>query len=319
MATPSSIPQPVSDRPGPSRADNLRGVVWMLISVVGASGMTVAVRELSATLDPRMIVALRAGVTLLAFLALAPFFRGLRRLRFSRPWLHVARGMLIALASMMGFHTIANLPLATATVLLFTAPIFATLLSMLVHREKVGIRRASAAAAGFAGALIILQPGLQPLNLAMLSGLGAAVMFAAALTLSRGLVAADGAPAAYMSSVVVTMFVAMPVATPVWALPGTLIAGFAVLLMVLGGALRGYADIEAYAAGEAAVLAPISYLRLVLIGLAGYVLYDEVPGAATLLGAAIIIGATLYITWREHQLRRAEVRRKSAPDQAPEV
>ncbi len=237
MATPSSIPQPLSDRPGPSRADNLRGVIWMLISVVGASGMTVAVRELSATLDPRMIVALRAGVTLLAFVALAPFFRGLRRLRFSRPWLHVARGMLIALASMMGFHTIANLPLATATVLLFTAPIFATLLSMLVHRERVGIRRASAAAAGFAGALIILQPGLQPLNLAMLSGLGAAVMFAAALTLSRGLVAADGAPAAYMSSVVVTMQVA---ATSTALLVPTLL-GFA-----LGEKLRGYLSEAAF-------------------------------------------------------------------------
>jgi drug/metabolite transporter (DMT)-like permease len=104
---------------------------------------------------------------------------------------------------------------------------------------------------------------------------------------------------------VVTVLVATPVAAPVWALPATLVAGLALAVMVLGGALRGYADIEAYAAGEAAVLAPIAYLRLVLIGIAGYLLYDEVPGPATLLGAAIIVGATLYITWRERQLRRA--------------
>lgn len=305
MATPSSIPPLAAERPSPSRSDNLHGIFWMLASVVGASAMTVAVRELSATLDPRMIVALRACVTLIAFLVAVPFFRGLRRLSFSRPWLHAARGALIALATMLGFYTLAHLPLATATVLFFTAPIFATLLSMAVHRERVGIRRASAVAAGFTGALIILQPGLQPLNLAMLAALGSSVMFATALTLSRGLVAADGAPAAYVSSVVVTVLISMPVAAPVWALPGTLVAGFALVVMVLGGALRGYADIEAYAAGEAAVLAPIAYLRLVLIGIAGFVLYDEVPGPATMLGAMIIVGATLYITWREHQLRRA--------------
>lgn len=284
--------------------DNLRGALWMLSSVVTASVMILSVRELSTMIDSSMAVFLRAALTLpgLAVIALHPGLR--RRLRFSRPWLHVFRGVLVAVSTLMGFHAIAELPVATAAILFMTAPIFAVILSGPLQGERVGPRRWAAVGAGFLGAAIILRPGLSLPDPAMLAGLGSALLLALALSLSRTLAAVDGAVSTLFSSVAVTALVTLPVALPVWSLPADGWGWGVAAMVVASGAARALADIEAYHHGEASVVGPITYLRLVLLGIAGYVLHDEVLDAPTILGAAIIVGATLYIARREARLRR---------------
>ena len=287
------------------RIDNYRAIGWILASVVGASVMNVSVRELSGMIDTRTIVLLRAGIILAGISGLFLFWPSFRRgLRFSRPGLHLSRGILIAVATHLGFYTVATIPLAMATVLFFMAPIFATLLAILLQGEKVGIRRWSAILAGFIGALIILRPGLVPVHPGTLAAFASSALFALALNQSRALTNADGAASAYVSSVAITVVVSLPLASGDIALPASVAAWGVLALVVTGGALRGFADIEAYARGEAAVLAPMTYLRLPLIGTAAYVLYDEVPDLPTLIGAGIIIMATLYIGRRAALKRR---------------
>ncbi len=284
----------------PARVNNVQGIVWILISVIGSSAMSVAVREVSLELDSRMIVMLRAVISALIILAALILISPLRRqMRFTRPWSHVIRGTLIAVSTHLGFYTLANIPLATATILFFTAPIFATLLAGPVHGEKVGPRRWAAVGFGFLGALIILRPGSGALHPAMLGALGSSALFAIALTLSRNLARADGPVATYFSSVVITVIITLPVIGPYYALPTTSGTWVAVAILVTMGALRGYADIQAYSYGEASVVAPFTYLRLVLVGLAGYLMFNELPDMPTLVGAAVIILATLYIARRE--------------------
>ncbi|MHA1127949.1 MAG: hypothetical protein ACTSRN_03235 [Alphaproteobacteria bacterium] len=92
---------------------------------------------------------------------------------------------------------------------------------------------------------------------------------------------------------------------PVFSIP---IGGgiwLAIIVIIITSAVRGYADIEAYRYGESSILAPIAYLRLVLIAVAAYFMFGEVPDTATIIGASIIISATLYIALRETKLRRA--------------
>jgi len=277
---------------------NLKGVTWLLVSVVGASAMSVAVKGLGGAIDSRMIVTLRAGCTLLLILPLIPFVPQFRSMRFTRPWLHLWRGAAIAFATHLGFYALIEIPLATAAVLFMTAPIFATVLSVIIHGEAVGPRRWSAVAAGFIGAIIILRPeaGVHP---AMLMALLSSALFAMALTMSRAVATADGAPAAYVSSVAVTVLISLPLAAPVLAIPSGALAWGLLAIVLIGGVMRGIADIQAYRYAEAAILAPVTYLRLVLIALAGYLFFDEVPDTATYLGAAIIILSTLYIARRE--------------------
>lgn len=285
--------------------DNLRGIGWILLSVAASSGMTIAVRGASLAVDSRMVVLLRAGITLIALIGAVLVIARLRRqLRFSRPWMHLSRGIMLGTSTHLGFYTIAEIPLATATVLFFMAPIFATILSAIYQKETVGPRRVAAIAVGFAGALVIIRPGVDALHPAMLSAIASSLLFAAALVQSRGIAEADGSFAALFSSVLVTVLISVPLAAPVFALPGDWIAWGFVILLVITGAIRNLADIEAYRHGEASVIAPFTYLRLVLIGLAAYWLFDEVPDRATLIGAVIIIAATFYIARREAQLRK---------------
>jgi len=286
--------------------DNRRAIWWLLMSVFTASLMTLSVRGLSLSMSPTSVVLWRAGVTTLVCFVALGFSAKLRsQMRFSRPRMHLVRGLLIGFSTMLGFYSIAKLELATVTVLFFMAPIFATLLSIVFRGEQVGPRRWVAIFFGFLGACIILRPGFGAFHPAMLAALGSSAMFALALNFSRGLADADGPVATYVSSVVITTIVTLPFAWDTLAMPESGMVWALVAVCVVTGALRGVGDIQAYRLGEASVLAPITYLRLVFIGGAGYLLFDEVPDAATLAGAVVIIGATLYIALREAQLRRA--------------
>lgn len=295
------------------QTDNLSAILWILLSVAASSAMSVAVRDVSAQLDSRMIVFGRGAIsTGLVLLALLMFVRLRRQLKFSKPWQHLWRGTAIAFSTHLGFYALSELPLATVTVLFFTAPIWATILAILFHGEQIGPRRIIAIVLGFAGAMIILRPGFTTLHPAMLAALGSSILFALALTMSRGLAKADGALSTYFSSVVITALVSLPFAWPVMDAPYDSRGWIAAGIVVIGGAIRGYADIEAYRHGEAGLLAPITYLRLVLISAAAYFLYAETPDTPTIIGAAVIISATLYIAQRESRLKKARAAASSS-------
>jgi drug/metabolite transporter (DMT)-like permease len=311
MRVPPPVPMPGPG--GPTAApvdpapvhDNMRAIFWALVSVLGASLMSLAVRGVTLEVDSRMAVIFRAGITTLIFVAGFILFSKLRRqLRFSRPWTHLLRGAVIGVSTNMGFYTLMHIPLATATVLFFTAPIYATILGAVIHGERVGPRRIAASVAGFAGALVILRPGFEAFHPAMLTALGSSALFAVALTMSRGLANADGTLSTYFSSVVITVVVTVPLALPVWQYPTDPVTWFAVAVLVITSAVRGLADIQAYRYGEAAILAPIAYLRLVVIGLGAWLLFAETIDGPTWIGAAIIIASTLYIARREAVLRK---------------
>lgn len=297
-------PVAIPAKPADNR-DNFKAVLWALLSVFGASLMTLAVRGVTLELDSRMAVMFRAGLAAALLVVAIILWGKLRRqVQFTRPWSHILRGGLIGVSTNLGFYTLAHIPLAPATVLFFTAPIFATILGTIFHGESIGPRRIAAILVGFSGALIILRPGFDAFHPAMLAALGSSALFAIALSLSRNLANADGALSTYFSSVVMTVIVTLPVALPVWEMPQTSVTWIAVIILVITSATRGVADIQAYRFGEAAILAPVMYLRLVLIGIGAYFLFGETIDLPTGIGAAVIVGATLYIARREAKLKR---------------
>lgn len=286
-------------------ADNVRAISWMMLSVLGSSAMTIAVRQVSLELDPSMVTFLRFSITAALLLAWLILSRTARQgLQFSRPWMHVSRGLCMGFSALTGFYAIANLELVTVTVLFFAAPIFATVFAGFVHGEHAGPRRLAAVGIGFLGVLVVLRPGIDSIQPAMLSALCSSVLFALALVQSRAVAQADGSFSALFSSVTITALVSVPFAIPVWQIPTMGITWIAAAALVLTGILRLFADIQAYRFGEAASLAPMTYLRLVLIGGGGYLIYGEVPDSTAVIGAAIIIGAAIYIARREARIRK---------------
>ena len=96
----------------------------------------------------------------------------------------------------------------------------------------------------------------------------------------------------------------IPLAIPVWQMPSLTGTWIAVGALMITGTVRTIADLQAYRFGEAASLAPIVYLRLVLIGGSAYLLYNEIPDGTALAGAAVIIAAAIYIARREAKIKK---------------
>lgn len=313
---PDHIPPSASGAAAPPVIDNARGASWMMMSVITASIMTIAVRMASEGMDSRVIVAYRSIGGLLICAAAMIFIKRLRsRLHFGAPWLHIWRGALIGVSTHFGFYTIANLPLATSTVLFFTAPIITALLSIPLQGEKIGPRRGGAIIAGFIGVLIVMRPGVEGINFAMVSAIISSTLFGIALLSSRGLANQDGPFATFVSSAVMTVIVSLPFAAPVWSIPESGYAWLAIILVAVTSLARSIGDIQAYRLAEAAILAPLTYLRLIFLALAGYVFFAETPDIYTIIGGAVIIASALYIAQRERLMRRRTVAEIMEADQ----
>lgn len=315
MPTPLDTPLDSVKDPthGVDERDNMRGIIWMLVSVVVASIMTLAVRKVSLELSSVQVVLYRSTIAIVlvgsALLLVTPLRK---KLSFTKPMQHIVRGTLVAIATHFGFYTISTIPLATATVLFFTAPIFATLLAVIIHKETIGMRRILAIVAGFVGAVVVLRPGFNAISLGMVTAIGSSLCFASALTMSRNLAKADGPLSTYYSSIVITALISVPIVGTDLAVPQLSVTWAALILVALTSMVRGVADIQAYSYAEASILAPVAYLRLVFIGIGAYLMFQETPDWQTILGAVIIIGSTLYIAQREAALKK----RNKAKDQS---
>ncbi len=282
------------------KSNNLSGAWWIMLSVVTASIMTLAARGVYVELDSRMLVVLRAiGGIVLVGVALGVTPQRVGAIRFSSRWLHVARGAMVGASTHLGFYAIGEMPLATATVLFFSAPIWTTLFAPMVLGERVGPRRWAAVLIGFVGVLIVVRPGSLEIGPPVFAALGSSALFAGVLLMSRKVANRDGPWATYLSSVVVTVLLSLPITLPIWHLPATGYGWFLLAVVTLSSMVRNIADIQAYRFADASFLGPLSYLRLIIIAIAAYAWFGEVPDAYTWVGGAVIIAAALYIAHRE--------------------
>lgn len=284
-------------------SDNLRGAAWILASCIAATGMMLGVRGAASTLHPVQIVFCRFVV---GFVLVLPFVlsRGSEVMSTRQMPLLLLRGMLGFVAVSLGFYCVSVLPLVTATVLFFTAPLFVTLLAIPLLGERAGWRRMAATLCGFLGTAVVL--GFDPAGFhpAMLLAVGSALIFAFSLILGKKLAKTERPMTIMFYFSVVTMLASAAPAALVWQTPNM---QEAVLLGMVGAfaAARVYFDIRGYAAGEASFVAPFGYFRIILVGAAGYLVFAEIPTSNALVGAAMIILSTLYIAEREARRGRS--------------
>jgi drug/metabolite transporter (DMT)-like permease len=172
VSTPHTLPKirigALAGLPAP-----VRGALWMGAAATAFALMIALVRLLTDGLHPLQVVFFRTAFGLLAML---PWLlrQGLGVMRTSHLRLHLLRA-LIAIFAMVGWFTsVSLLPLAEATALSFTAPIFTSVLAVLILGEAMRLRRWSATAIGFLGALLIVRPGVAAIDPAALLAIGTA-------------------------------------------------------------------------------------------------------------------------------------------------
>lgn len=277
---------------------NAKGIAWMFLAGIIFVVVTGSVRHLSSTMHPVQLAFLRYAV---ALIFLAPvFWREIRsyRNRPHRYGLHIIRGLLQAGGVMLWFYAMANTPVAEVTALGFTAPIFATIGAALFLGEKLYIRRISAVILGFTGAMVILQPGFQVIELGAIAQLAAAPLFAATLLTGKRLTETENNGTMVAALGLVVTIALFPPAMYVWQTPS--LEEMLWLCGIAGVATLGHlAMTQAFRCAEVTALQPISFLQLVWATLLGYYIFAEAPDIWTWVGGGIIVTSATYIAHRE--------------------
>ncbi|MDR7230892.1 drug/metabolite transporter (DMT)-like permease [Caulobacter sp. BE264] len=285
---------------------NLRGALWMLASAVGFTVMTTLIKFLGDDYPAALQTFYRQLAGALVLLPLiARDWRG--AFRTTRPGIVIFRSSAGVLALIMSFYAYQKLPLADANALSFTRTLWLVPLAGLVLREPIGPRRIAAALVGFVGVIIMLRPGEGGveawLGWPQLCALGAALLFALTIT-GMKVMTRDHTPFVLLVyAAVLGLVFSIPPALFVWRWPTWPDLGLLAVMGVIGTLTQG-AYIKGMEAGEAAVMAPIDYTRLVFAVIVGLLLFHEVPRMATIVGAVIVVCSTLFISWREHQLAK---------------
>jgi drug/metabolite transporter (DMT)-like permease len=272
----------------------------MLFAGFNSSLLHLGVRFVGAELPSIEVVFLRAVFTLLMT---APFvFRpGKVAWRTNNLWLQVVRGAIGVASMWTWYYALANMPLADAGVLSFTTPIFITIGAALYFRETVGFVRSSAVVLGLIGAAVVLKPGFETISLAAVAAVGSSILWALSLLIAKGLTRFDSPITISFYQPLMIAPIAGLAVIPVWVMP----SGQAWLALVGMGAVAAVGNfcyVQALKMVDASTLMPADYVRLLWMVSWGYIFFSEIPGWSTWLGAALIVGSTLFVTWREARL-----------------
>ena len=263
-------------------------------------------KHLSERHSVAMIVWGRFAVHLLALSLLAPLLGGRRLVVTRRPWLQIARGGLLVIATGSIFLAVKYLPLTQVYAISFTSPLFVALLAGALLGERVGLSRWLAIVGGFGGVLIVIRPDME-MHWAVALPILMALSWASYQIATRALAATDRAPTTLFFTGLCGVVVLTP-AIPLfwselslleWALLGS--AG----LTGLGG---HFLLIRAYAMAPAAVLAPFVYVQIVWAAVLGWIVFGEVPNGGTIAGGAIVIASGLVVLRMESRERGKEMR-----------
>jgi len=306
----------------------VRGILFVVVGMSCISVNDMLIKLLSGGYPLHQMVFFRSIIGIVFTLILLQAEGGFRLLRTDRPFLHLARGLLIVVSNMAFFAALAVIPLANATALFFVAPLFITLLSVPILGEVVGPRRLGAVLVGFAGVLVMLSPwstaadaadaGLI-LLLPLLSAFTYALM--QILTGRLGVAAKASAMAVYIQGTFLVVSAAF------WAIAGDGRFEHAVehpslqfflrawrwpdggdiwpfLCLGLMSGIIGYALSQAYRSAPAATVAPFEYVAMPLSIMWGWLFWSEFPDSRAFAGIALIVGAGIYVFLREGKRRR---------------
>lgn len=291
----------------PRRPDNLRGLALMGLAFFVFAASDAQAKLLTGMFHPMQVVWTRQ-LGLLAGVLVLLALKGPAILKTGRPGMQVLRGTLAVISSSAFIIALRYVPLADAVAVSFVAPFMVTVLGALVLGEKVGPRRWTAVAIGFAGTLIVIRPGLGVIHPAVMLVVGAATAFALRQILSRVLAGTDRtATTVAYTALVSVVLLSLPLPF-FWRTPAA--GGELALLigMAACGALGELLVIRALETAEAIVLAPVHYSLILWGTFYGWLVFGQLPDRWTWLGAAIIVATGLYIMHREWTLARSRAR-----------
>jgi drug/metabolite transporter (DMT)-like permease len=280
------------------------------IALVTATTLMFAVLDTSAkwlvlTMPVLQVVWLRFLFHTLLTTALFMPSMGTNLFRIHHPRLQLLRGIMLALMTGLNFYALQYLQLAEVGAVQFSVPLLIALISAWFLKERLDPQRWLAIGLGFVGVLIIIRPGSHGFHPAIFLSIINAFLYAGFNLLTRRLAGSEHPISTQLASAAVPAVVLAPFALAQWQAPEGWLTWAIILLTGLAGGLGHSASALAHRYATAAVLGPFLYQQILYMTLGGWLVFGQIPDAAVVLGACIVVISGLYLLWREFRLKSA--------------
>ena len=273
----------------------IRSIILMICAVASFTVLDSIAKYLSRDLPIFEIVWARYLFSLLIFPLVFPSASIREAFRTTRPWIQIARAMLLVVSTASIFFAVHFLPLAETYAISFVSPLLTALFAVFLLGEKVSTRRWVAIVLGFAGAVIVIQPGSGIFDWAVVFPLTMAVCWALYQVITR-LISATEPPLTTLFFTMMVGTVVMSLVVPFyWVMPDLK----ALMLMVLMGLVGLFGQlllIKAFASSDSSLLAPFGYSQIIWATLIGIFIFGDYPQTSTFIGVTIIIVSGFIVT-----------------------
>ena len=270
---------------------------FMILAGALFASMHGTVRLVSFDLHPFLIAFFR---NLFGFLVLIPILMrgGVGRFKTKRFGLHTFRACINSVSMLTWFTALSLIPLADATALALTGPLFVTLGAILTFSERVGFWRWAALIVGAIGALMVIRPGFEAVNVGALLTIAATATAAVSKLCAKSLTKTEDPAtiAAYVQFLMTPITLVAALFYWQWPTVEQLIGLIAIGTL---GSLAHLFTAKAYAIADLSFAEPITFTRMIWATLFGYIVFSEVPDVWTWVGAFTIVSATSIISYRE--------------------
>jgi len=274
-----------------------KAIILNILSIVCFSIMVIFIRKASENLHILEVVFFR---NLLALIVMLPILKsiGFTAIKMNNTRLFFMRGFVGAIGMIAGFTCLTLIPLAQATAISFSQPLFITIGATIFLGEIIKARRIAAIIVGIIGMLIIVQPGFNSLSFGIMLAIISALALSVNALIVKKLTLTDTPHAIIIWMVVMLIPITLIPAILVWEWPSfetwLYLWGIAIL-----GTLAHFAWTKSYAMADITSLEPIGFIKLPIMALLGWMIFSEIPGTWTWIGGLIIFMSTIYISNRE--------------------
>lgn len=271
-----------------AQARQLQGVLLLILATACFVVLDSSIKYLSASVSVLLAVWFRYLFQAVATTAVVLPTRGRSVWRTAHPWQHLLRGLLLLLTSAIGVLSLKFMPVGEFTAIIMLTPLAVTLLAAIFLHEQVSPLRWLLVAGGFTGALLVVQPGNSDMGWKVLLPLSGVAVYALFQILTSRMARTEDPITMHLYTGWVGTLI-MTAALPwLWhPIPN----GMGLWLFVAGlmGSVGHFVLILAFARAPAATLAPYLYAQIGFAMLAGWLVFDHVPGPLELLGIALIV------------------------------
>ena len=282
-----------------------QAIAYTLMSIFFFTFMGIFIRKSSENIHIMEVIFFR---NLLACLIIIPVMcsSGLASFKMNRPGLFVWRAVFVSIGMFAGFFAITLIPLAQATAISFTTPIFITILAFFLFGEVLKIRRVAAIFIGFIGMLIIVQPTAGGISLGVILAFIGAFFHSINSLIVKQLTAKESANAIVVWMVIMLVPISIVPAIFVWEWPSAL-TWLYLWCLAFCGTLGHSFFTRAYSLADITSLQPFEFIKLPMTAFLAWIIFSELPGYWTWLGGMIIFFSTVYITRREAKINKSKI------------